>query len=164
MHGTETKNEESRTLPIYGDMREWLTLAKTIRDERFPECPWVFYGDQGERLYWFYAAWDSACKRAGLEGLLFHDLRRSAVRNMERAGVSRKIAMSISGHKTENIYRRYDIVAQRDLADAATRLNQYFESVKAHLPGSSTLSDTPDDSKARRRDESDVEPDPNPLN
>ncbi len=101
-------------MPIYGEMREWLLTAKELRDEKFPTCPWVFYTHEGERLYWFYKAWATACARAGAPNLLFHDLRRSAVRNMERAGIPRKVAMSISGRKTENIYRRYDIVAERD--------------------------------------------------
>ncbi|HUE23415.1 MAG TPA: hypothetical protein VMQ86_17140, partial [Bryobacteraceae bacterium] len=54
--------------------------------------------------------------------------------NMERAGIPHKVAMSISGHKTEHIYRRYDIVAHRDLADAAARLDQYFGAIKALEP------------------------------
>ena len=49
---------------------------------------------------------------------------------MERAGIPRKVAMAISGHKTESIYRRYDIVAGRDLADAAARMERYLETVK----------------------------------
>lgn len=66
------------------------------------------------------------CERAGLAGLRFHDLRRSAVRNMERAGVPRSIAMKISGHKTEAIYRRYDIVSERDLREAAQKMERYL--------------------------------------
>lgn len=128
--GDVTKNEEPRTLPIYGEMAEWLTSALHVRNEKFPDCPWVFYTDDGKRLYWFYAAWETACANAGMPDLLFHDLRRSAVRNMERAGIPRKVAMSISGHKTENVYRRYDIVGERDLSDAMARMNDYLAAAK----------------------------------
>jgi integrase len=67
-------------------------------------------------------SWARACRKAGRPGVLFHDLRRSAVRNLEQAGVSRSVAMKITGHKTESVYRRYAIVSDADLAAAATKL------------------------------------------
>jgi integrase len=66
----------------------------------------------------------TACKDAGRPGLLLHDLRRSAVRNLERAGISRSVAMKLTGHKTEAVYRRYAIVAESDLRDAGTKLSE----------------------------------------
>jgi integrase len=60
-------------------------------------------------------AWKTACKQAGVPWLLLHDLRRSAVRNLERAGVSPSVAMKLACHKTDNVYRRYAIVAENDL-------------------------------------------------
>jgi integrase len=66
-----------------------------------------------------------AAKRAGYPGLIFHDLRRSAVRNMERAGVLRTVAMRISGHRSEAVYRRYAIVSTEDVAQALARTEAY---------------------------------------
>jgi len=67
-------------------------------------------------------SWTTACKNAGVPGRLLHDLRRSAVRNLERAGVSRSVAMKMTGHKTESVYRRYAIVSESDLREAAAKL------------------------------------------
>lgn len=67
-------------------------------------------------------SWCTACRKAGVPGRLLHDLRRSAVRNLERAGVSRSVAMKMIGHKTESVYRRYAIVGESDLREAGTKL------------------------------------------
>ena len=75
---------------------------------------------------YFLPAWHQACGKAGLEGLIPHDLRRSAVRNLERAGVPRSIAMQLTGHKTEEVYRRYDIVDEADLRLGASQLEAYL--------------------------------------
>jgi integrase len=77
---------------------------------------------QGEPIKDFYGAWDAACDTAGLRGRLFHDLRRSSVRNYVRQGVHERVAMMISGHKTRSIFDRYNIVSDRDLREAARRV------------------------------------------
>jgi integrase len=75
----------------------------------------VFHRD-GRRVRHIRRVWIRACEVAGVSGRLFHDLRRSAVRNMERAGVPRSIQMTIVGFKTESIHRRYAIQNENDLA------------------------------------------------
>jgi integrase len=127
----QTKGKAPRTLPIYGDMREWLLMQKAERDQDWSECPLVFHY-LGRPIGSHMKGWEKACAAAGLPGLHFHDLRRSAIRNMERAGIPRKIAMSISGHKTEAVYRRYDIVSPQDLKIAAAKLEAYIGGLRSH--------------------------------
>jgi integrase len=85
-------------------------------------CPFVFQRN-GKRIKSFRKAWIAACAAAGCPGRIPHDFRRRAVPNLERAGVSRSVAMKLTGHKTENVYRRYAIVSSGDLADASRKLH-----------------------------------------
>ena len=89
--------------------------------------PWVFHR-RGEKIKYIKGAWKRACEKTGCPGRLFHDLRRTAVRNLERAGVPRSIAMKITGHKTESVYRRYAIVSERDVAAGLERLGAFLGS------------------------------------
>jgi integrase len=87
-------------------------------------CRFVFQRN-GKRVTDLRGAWAKACKAAGYPGQLLHDLRRSAVRNMERRGLSRSVAMQLTGHKTEAVYRRYAITSQADLREGVDRLNDH---------------------------------------
>ena len=83
--------------------------------------PWVFHRN-GKPIRDFRGAWQAACRKAGVPGRIPHDFRRTAVRNLERAGVPRSTAMAMVGHKTEAVYRRYAIVDSAMLQEGAAKL------------------------------------------
>jgi len=128
-----TKNREGRAFPITSALRAILERRQelTRRCERAQAriIPLVFHRS-GRPIHSFRRSWKEACKKAGVPGLLFHDLRRSAVRNLERASVPRSVAMKLTGHKTESIYRRYAIVAEADLREAGMKLSALTDSVQ----------------------------------
>ncbi|SRR6266511_2652328 len=120
-----TKNREGRTFYMTPELRACLeaqrALTEKFQREHDKIVPWVFHHD-GEPIQSFRRAWKTACAYVGLHGRLLHDFRRTAVRNLERAGVSRSVAMKMTGHKTESVYRRYAIVSEQDLREAASKL------------------------------------------
>ena len=127
-----TKNDEARTFPFgmfprLERLLEQRRVATTkLERERGEVIPWVFTLDGQRMRGWYYDAWRTACKRAGLPGKLMHDFRRTVVRNLERAGVPRSVAMKLTGHKTESIYRRYAIVSESDLSAGVEKLAKLY--------------------------------------
>jgi integrase len=123
-----TKNGEGRSFPFTTDiekvLKEQLAIHEALK-KAGRVVPFVFHRD-GERIKYFRAAWENACKEAGCPNALVHDMRRSAVRTFERAGVPRSAAMSMVGHKTESIYRRYAIVDEAMQREAAARLDAWM--------------------------------------
>lgn len=121
-----TKNKAPRTIKLSGELlrllEEQLSHTRAVERRRGMVCPWVFHRG-GKRIMDFYGAWRSACTKAGCPDRIPHDLRRTAVRNMVRAGIPQRVAMRITGHKTDHVFGRYDIVSDTDLEDAAQRLD-----------------------------------------
>jgi integrase len=119
-----TKNNQGRLIPLVKEVTEALWQWKRQTLHRHPSCPWVCHY-RGKRLLAVpRKTWKKACARVGLAGKIFHDLRRTAVRNMVRAGIPERVAMAISGHKTRSVFDRYDIVAEGDLKIAQARLEK----------------------------------------
>jgi integrase len=89
----------------------------------------VFTRSDGRRVRDFRRTWAKASEAAGMPGLLFHDLRRTAARNLRRAGVPETVIMKIGGWRTRSVFERYAIVSRTDIADAMLKLQ---ESEKLH--------------------------------
>jgi integrase len=122
-----TKNGAGRLVAFTRELRALLIAQRAacdaIQRERGIIVRYVFTHEDGRRIRCFRKAWRTACRKAGIPDRLPHDCRRTAIRNLERAGVPRSVAMAMVGHKTESVYRRYDIVSESDLHDAAKRLD-----------------------------------------
>ena len=118
-----SKNKTARILPLTGRLLEIITRASA---ERRLDCRFVFHRG-GESIGDFRKAWRAACKAAGLDTLILHDLRRSGITNMRRAGIDESTAMKISGHKTVSVFRRYKIEGTRDMSEGLERLDAYIE-------------------------------------
>lgn len=133
LSGRETKSGRPRTIHLD---QELLAMLRAARLNAAPGCPYVFQ-HAGRPIRDFRSAWDRACRAIGRKGygspredravkLTFHDLRRTAIRNMIRAGVSQTVAMSRSGHRTVSVFQRYDIVSDEDDRAAAARLEEHL--------------------------------------
>ena len=116
------KNGETRIWPIKFFLDE--LIARRV-EERIDGLPYVFHRD-GKKigLSWWRDRFVAACDASGCSALT-HDCRRTAVRALERAGVPRTVSMKLVGHKTEEMYKRYRIVNNEDLEDAAGKLDEY---------------------------------------
>lgn len=114
----DTKNNEPRVVYLNPELLMFINLEIQTK----PHSEFVFSNDNGTQIKRFRKSWKSACEKAGVPGRLFHDLRRTAVRNMVRAGIPERVAMMISGHKTRAIFERYNIVNETDQKKAQERL------------------------------------------
>jgi integrase len=138
LHAKDAKTGHGRVLALEGQLR---AIVERRLAARRLACDLIFHRD-GHPVGDFRKAWASACIAAGLgrnvtdengkthyEGKLLYDLRRTAVRNMVRAGVPERVAMEISGHRTRAIFDRYNITSDQDIREAVIRTAAYVESL-----------------------------------
>jgi len=122
-----TKNKEGRDIYMFPELRALLETQReatlTFQRRTGQIVPLVFH-NEGRRIVNYYKAWHKACREAGLSGKLPHDFRRTAVRNMVKAGIPERVAMQMTGHKTRSVFDRYHIVSDSDLKEAAQRLSR----------------------------------------
>jgi|WetSurMetagenome_2_1015567.scaffolds.fasta_scaffold00348_22 integrase len=132
LSGASTKNGKPRKIFLTGELYQTILNQRTICDSQFPDCQYIFFRD-GKRIKDFRKSWKTACTAAGLEGLLVHDLRRSGIRGLIRSGVSTTVAMRVSGHLTESVFRRYDITSDSDLKSASEKVSEYHHQLEEKL-------------------------------
>jgi integrase len=127
-----SKNGRGRVVVLEGDLQALIARrwdARLIGDPaNLRVVERVFHRD-GEPVGDFRKAWATACESAGVPDRLFHDLRRTVVRNMIRAGVSETVAMRISGHRTRSVFDRYNVTSEDDLRTAAQRVDRYVDTL-----------------------------------
>ena len=151
----ETKNYEARTLYLDDELKSIFQEQWEQRKSHNKLMPYVFLNNKGTGpMGDFRKAWNAACRQVGLgygykvtsdyvkkwqeklpPGPIFHDFRRTAVRNMIRSGTPEGVAMKISGHKTRSVFDRYNIVSDSDLKLASQRHAEYLESQTGTISG-----------------------------
>lgn len=146
-----SKNRRPRRIALAGELweiieRRWAARGVEGTQDAPARISDLVFHRGGRPIGDFRKAWASACKAAGLAGRLFHDLRRTAIRNMVRARVDEKVAREISGHKTPAVFDRYNITDDEDIREAVLKTQEYV----ARLPTEAKVLTLPKATAGRR--------------
>jgi integrase len=131
-----SKNGDPRTFPLRDETgqvteagrmlkRRWKARVYTPHESASAAVSSFVFHVQGHRVWDFGRVWRKAREAAELPGKLFHDYRRTAARDLVRAGVPESVAMEITGHRTRSVFERYNITSERDTRIAVGRLSGY---------------------------------------
>lgn len=161
----DSKTGEPRLVALPGDLYDVIYSWHKHTLEHHPACQYVCHYN-GKKLGSIKTAWKTACVKVGLgswtkegrfpgnrgyRGRTVHDLRRTGVRNLIRAGVPAKTAMAISGHKTRAVFDRYNIINEEDLIEAGEMVVIYHERKNGSARGQSVDTPTPNTRKTPRQ-------------
>jgi integrase len=130
-----TKNDDAQPIYLPQVLLDVLEQQWQEHLAQYPGCHYVFHR-RGNQIISYAKDWQKAVTEAGLKGKIPHDFRRTAVRNLVRAGVPERVAMTITGHKTRSVFERYNIVSEGDLKEAVRKMEN------AMSPQTTTLSTT----------------------
>lgn len=125
----DSKNGNGRIFPLRDPHRKLTEAGQIIEEQKWNRvkgCDLIFHsrGKPIQRVT-FHRHWRKACVASGV-ARHFHDLRRTVVRNLTRAGVHRTIAKAVTGHETDDVFERYDIVDEADLKQALSKMSSYL--------------------------------------
>jgi len=126
LRAEDTKTDEARIIPLTPELTG---LLKTLYKVRYLQEDHVFLV-KGRSVSSIQTAFNAACRRTGIHGFRFHDFRHTAITNMRRAGIDHLTIMRITGHKTMEVFKRYNSFHHEDLREAASRFNTYL--TRAH--------------------------------
>lgn len=131
-----TKNKEGRTMYLDDELLDVFLEQREQQKNSGQIIPYVFPNSRGDgRIKVIRRSWVTACNEAGIPNKIFHDLRRTAVRNMVRSGIPERVAMMISGHKTRSVFERYNIVSEDDLRVASQKHEEYLKNQLGTISG-----------------------------
>ncbi len=127
LDGWKKEKSEARTdrRSDYGDMAKFIEMQ--------PQTSHYLFTRAAKPIRDFRESWVLACQRTGVPGLLFHDLRRTAVRNLRRAGVEETVIMKITGHRTRSVFERYNITDETDTREAGRKAAEYLAKEQEEL-------------------------------